>query len=1063
MRMQKIITTSMITLLLLGQTTVYAAPQGGVVTSGSASINQNGATTTINQNTQKTTINWQSFSIGSSETVNFVQPSSSSIALNRVVGNERSVISGALNANGQVWILNSNGVLFNKSAQINTAGLLTTTRELSDEAFNNSQYNFTGESNADIINLGTIRVSQEAYAVLAGSHVRNGGTIEVVRGKIALIGAEEYSISLNGNSIVELTIDKASLEAIVENHGAVIADGGEIIMKAQAVDEVFKGVVNNTGIVEATSLADIMGKVTLDANGAVMNSGIVDVSNEHGVGGEIRLTADETVHNTGILNARGVEGGFIALAAPSVIGNGFDVGAIGDGDAGWYYVGSSVEYARNMINPHISKSGTVSDKPFLFNENQGQFDDDVSFAAWGAQYAVSLSAADAAAYFSGASGSSTGIHFENANENIHAVGLDEKSSYSNYYLNGEVVEHVTDYGGVKYENIYDGIDLVYYTNKAGDLEHDLIVNAHADASQIAYNYGDATVNLEDNGDLSISNEDASITQKAPLVYQHTSQGRKIVASEYELDGNGASVVLLDEYDESSDLIVDPVVLWSSNIDGAGQDLTWEPFVDDSGVYVAGLTRSSGLSTDGTTFSGNADGFIQKLNHSGEIQWTTYYGSDTFDMISDIDVDDGSVYAAGITRSYSGLTGFTKDFHWMDVYDGFISSFSAADGTLNWDRQIGGNQFELGLEVDAYDGNVYYAGTTTSTSAVQIDGQDIGGTDRANRTWRTSDIFVGKFTSEGVIEWLKTIERTNRDTVTGLAVDSTGYYLGGYTWGRGILDDAADAIPWDKEERYDSSARNGILVKLDLNGGYEWARQIGGENLRIMDIELADGSLYAVGDTSDSDLNTFANNNAGRMDLFITKYDLDGGQTWFRYFGGIGVDRITGLSSNDHGLYLVGTTASEGLDPTGLTAFDGEKINYLAKFTHNGYLNWFKYQEQLDFSMGVAAHGNDFYVVRTTNPYWTSNIVIERHTEFPFESPDLLVALVQGELNGLAEDATQADVLALLNGILADTVPAGTSNLNVWTEFFTTHSESLSETPGYDLIVPTVEEEEEEGG
>lgn len=181
MKAEKIISMSMITLLLLGQTSVYAAPHGGVVTTGNASINQNGNTTTINQTTQKTTINWQGFSIGSQETVNFVQPNTASIALNRVVGNERSVISGALNANGQVWILNSNGVLFTQGARVNTSGILATTRNLSDEAFNNSHYSFSGNSNADIINLGTIHVDSGSYAVLAGSHVRNGGTIEVLR------------------------------------------------------------------------------------------------------------------------------------------------------------------------------------------------------------------------------------------------------------------------------------------------------------------------------------------------------------------------------------------------------------------------------------------------------------------------------------------------------------------------------------------------------------------------------------------------------------------------------------------------------------------------------------------------------------------------------------------------------------------------------------------------------------------------------------------------------------------------------------------------------------------
>uniref|UniRef100_UPI000A71EBEB two-partner secretion domain-containing protein n=1 Tax=Arcobacter sp. LA11 TaxID=1898176 RepID=UPI000A71EBEB len=102
--------------MLTSASLLQAAPSGGVVTSGDASISQSANVTNIHQNTQKASINWQKFNIANHETVNFKQPNSSAITLNRVIGNEKSVINGALNANGQVWILNSNGVLFGKNA-----------------------------------------------------------------------------------------------------------------------------------------------------------------------------------------------------------------------------------------------------------------------------------------------------------------------------------------------------------------------------------------------------------------------------------------------------------------------------------------------------------------------------------------------------------------------------------------------------------------------------------------------------------------------------------------------------------------------------------------------------------------------------------------------------------------------------------------------------------------------------------------------------------------------------------------------------------------------------------
>ncbi|MFA9373197.1 MAG: filamentous hemagglutinin N-terminal domain-containing protein [Poseidonibacter sp.] len=165
---------SLVVSALIGSTTLsFAAPSGGVVTSGSANISSSGNTTNIIQNTGNVTINWNKFNIASNETVNFKQPNVNSIALNRVIGNEKSIINGALNANGQVWILNSNGVLFGKNAKINTAGLLATTKNLSDEDFNAGNYNFKGNSTESVINLGEIDISDSGYATLLANTVSN--------------------------------------------------------------------------------------------------------------------------------------------------------------------------------------------------------------------------------------------------------------------------------------------------------------------------------------------------------------------------------------------------------------------------------------------------------------------------------------------------------------------------------------------------------------------------------------------------------------------------------------------------------------------------------------------------------------------------------------------------------------------------------------------------------------------------------------------------------------------------------------------------------------------------
>ncbi|RXI35857.1 hypothetical protein CP986_04310, partial [Arcobacter aquimarinus] len=259
---------SLVVSAFLGSTIIAnAAPSGGVVTSGNATISQSGNVTNINQSSGKASINWNDFSVKANEIVNFNQPNVNSITLNRVVGNEKSVIDGALNANGQVWILNSNGILFGKNASINTAGLLATTGELSDADFQNGNYDFKNSSSNSVINLGTIKVNNSSYVILAGKEVQNGGNIEAVKGKVHLVGADSYSVNLNGNSLVNLKVNKGVLDAMVSNSGNILANGGEIFLTTNAVDELLKGMVNNTGIIEANSLDGILGKVELFAHG----------------------------------------------------------------------------------------------------------------------------------------------------------------------------------------------------------------------------------------------------------------------------------------------------------------------------------------------------------------------------------------------------------------------------------------------------------------------------------------------------------------------------------------------------------------------------------------------------------------------------------------------------------------------------------------------------------------------------------------------------------------------------------------------------------------------------
>ncbi len=261
-------------------------PTGGQVTAGQASIASQGAVMNVQQSSQRAAINWQSFSIGSGATVNFQQPSASAVTLNRVVGAERSVIDGALKANGNVYILNANGVLFNRSAQVNVGGLVASTLNISDADFMAGKTTFesTG-SRGSIINLGTLTAANAGHIALLGQHVANEGVISATLGAAVLAAGDKVSLNFNGNSLVGVAVDRGTLNALVENKQAIMADGGRVTLTAKGLDQVMQTVVNNTGEIRAQTLQNQEGKIYLlggMTNDRIEAGGKLDASAPHG-------------------------------------------------------------------------------------------------------------------------------------------------------------------------------------------------------------------------------------------------------------------------------------------------------------------------------------------------------------------------------------------------------------------------------------------------------------------------------------------------------------------------------------------------------------------------------------------------------------------------------------------------------------------------------------------------------------------------------------------------------------------------------------------------------------
>ena len=281
-------------MLLSSYNRVWAAPAGGVVTAGAATIAAGGATTTITQTTNKAAINWQSFGIKSGETVQFIQPSASSVALNRVVGSDASAIYGTLSANGKVFLINPNGILFAPGSQVNVGGLVASTLNLSDSDFLKGNYSFDKNgSAASVVNQGSIRTGDGGYVVFLGPKVSNEG---IISAQVAgLAAGDKVSLDFSGDKLLSFTVDTRAAGAIAANSGGILADGGTVIMSTGTKDALLSTVVNNTGVIQARTVNGASGKIILEG-GTVNIGGTLDASAPHGGNGGFIETSGANVN-----------------------------------------------------------------------------------------------------------------------------------------------------------------------------------------------------------------------------------------------------------------------------------------------------------------------------------------------------------------------------------------------------------------------------------------------------------------------------------------------------------------------------------------------------------------------------------------------------------------------------------------------------------------------------------------------------------------------------------------------------------------------------------------------
>ena len=278
-----------------------ALPTGGQVVQGSATISQSSTQMDINQASQRAVINWQGFDVGANATVHILQPNQAAVLLNRVVTNKPSEIFGNIDANGQVILVNSNGIVFGKDGSASAASFTATTLDINDQDFMDGKARFSSNgAQGEIVNHGTIEAKNGGYVALLGAKVSNDGKIITHNGTVALGAADSIAIPMTASGKIKMQLSAASVNAAVENtqNGVIVTEGGDVYLQAAAANNAMAS-VKNSGQIDTSG--EQAGKAILLADsGEIKVDGSITANSTNAAnkGGDIIIGRDQ---QTGVL------------------------------------------------------------------------------------------------------------------------------------------------------------------------------------------------------------------------------------------------------------------------------------------------------------------------------------------------------------------------------------------------------------------------------------------------------------------------------------------------------------------------------------------------------------------------------------------------------------------------------------------------------------------------------------------------------------------------------------------------------------------------------------------
>ncbi len=431
--------------------------------------------------------------------------------------------------------------------------------------------------------------------------------------------------------------------------------------------------------------------------------------------------------------------------------------------------------------------------PISFEANAGQTNAEVQYLTRGNGYALFLTSTSAVldlekvtpAMTSNSTpltvtGSALTMNLIGADSGASAVGLDQLPGTSNYFIGNDSSKWRTDianYGQVAYQDVYSGINVLYYGNQK-QLEYDFLVVPGANPENIRLGFqGADNLSLDEQGNLVIGTATGNVLEHAPVAYQEVDGARQAVAGQFVLLGNNEVGFQLGAYDPALPLTIDPVLSYSTFIGGNNDDAAQGIQVDSAGnAYITGYTTSTNFPTttgaNQTSFGGTYDAFVTKLNATGTAAvYSTYLGGNDYDGGLRIAVDsNGNAYVSGATQS----TDFPTTAGAFQTTangggDAFVTKLNATGTALVYSTYLGGSRGAeaYGIAVDS-SGDAYVTGDTQSSDFPTTAG-----------AFRTSyggggDAFVTKLNPAGTALIYSTyLGGSGQDGGIGLALDASG--------------------------------------------------------------------------------------------------------------------------------------------------------------------------------------------------------------------------------------------------------------------------------------------------